>query len=322
MRYIDIGAKGGSLSLSRLSLGASQFGTSIGMQMAAEAAELYLSRGGNCFDSARIYGAWAPDGDGACDKAVGELIKRAGKRGNVIVSGKGAHPLLSEMERSRVSYADIRQDLHESLALMDTDYIDIYFLHRDDERVPVGEIIDWLNEFIGGGLIRAIGASNWSTDRIFAANEYAAKNGKQGFTVAQQRFSLTESNAKAGGDPTMVELREDDYRRYRQRDLPVMAYSSQARGYFAKLAAGADVSRMAGMFDTELNRRRFEALQKICAREGWEPAGVALAYLTQNQLPVSAIIGFSRIEQLEASMRAEAEVNLTAEDLADLQIWP
>ena len=121
--------------------------------------------GGNTFDTARIYSSEPP---------LGRWINERGIRDEVVIIDKGAHP---EGDRKRVTPADISADLAESLGRLGTDYIDLYLLHRDDPDVPVGPIIEALNEHVDAGRIRAFGASNWQHQRIGQANEYAASHG-------------------------------------------------------------------------------------------------------------------------------------------------
>ena len=108
-------------------------------------------------------------------------VRERGVRDGVVIIGKGAH---HNRDRRRVTPFDIDADIDDSLARFQFEYIDLYLLHRDDPDVPVGPIIEALNEHRDAGRIHAFGGSNWSVDRIDAANEYAAKHGLTPFVPA------------------------------------------------------------------------------------------------------------------------------------------
>ena len=124
-------------------------------QSTRAAVEAALRLGYRHVDTARIYGAWAPGGDGASEKTLGAWMESRGMREKFVVSTKGAHPDLATMHISRIAPADIAADVAASLDALRTDYIDTYWLHRDDPSVPVGEILGALNEHLAAGRIRA-----------------------------------------------------------------------------------------------------------------------------------------------------------------------
>ncbi len=125
----------------------------------------YVSIGGNTIDTAHVYCG------GESEIAIGQWMMERGNRNDIIILTKGAH---HDQYGPRVNREAITNDLFKSLERLKTDYIDLYALHRDDPTVPVSEIVDVLNEHIKAGRIKAIGGSNWTSDRIQEANEYAA----------------------------------------------------------------------------------------------------------------------------------------------------
>ena len=137
----------------------------------------------NAFDTAHVYGG------GANDKFFGRWIKARGVRDEVVVLAKGAH---HNDVRRRVTPYDIAADLHDTLARMKVEYLDLYVLHRDDTEVPVEPIVDALNQFQREGKIGAFGGSNWTTARLAAANDYAAQSGQIPFAVSSPNFSLAD----------------------------------------------------------------------------------------------------------------------------------
>ena len=93
-----------------------------------------------------------------------------------------------------ISQKEIETDLDNSLKAFDMDYVDLYYLHRDDENIPVEEIIEYLNSFVKKGKIKNIGVSNWKSERIKKANEYAKENNLVPITFSQIKYSLAKMN--------------------------------------------------------------------------------------------------------------------------------
>src|SRR6185436_11297422 len=142
-----------------------------------------FAQGGTTFDTAQVYGG------GDSERTLGRWLQERGLRDQVVIIGKGAH---HNEDRHRVTPFDITADLHDSLARLKTERIELYLLHRDDPTVPVGPIVNVLNEHLQAGKIGAFGGSNWSVERIQEANTYAAANGMVPFVASSPNFSLAE----------------------------------------------------------------------------------------------------------------------------------
>jgi len=137
----------------------------------------FFERGGNCFDTAWLYGG------GRQERLLGQWIKNRGIREKTVILGKGAHTPHCDPK-------SITSQLLESLDRLQTDYVDIYVMHRDNPEIPVGEFVDVLNEHKKAGRIRAFGGSNWTSERIDEGNAYAEKHGLTGFAAVSNNFSL------------------------------------------------------------------------------------------------------------------------------------
>jgi aryl-alcohol dehydrogenase-like predicted oxidoreductase len=148
-----------------------------------------LSTGINVFDTAADYGD--------SEASLGNWITARKNREEIVVITKGAN---TTRWRRRLTPHDIMSDFMTSLAKLQTDYVDIYFLHRDDPTAPVGPIVEQLNALHAQGKIRAYGGSNWTIKRIEQANEYAYKHALQPFTVSSPSYSLAEMIADPCGD--------------------------------------------------------------------------------------------------------------------------
>jgi len=261
----------------------------------------YLAGGGCCFDTARLYA------DGRSEENLGAWMKLRGNRQEVVISTKGCHPPVTNMRHSRLSGADILGDLDASLTALRTDYIDLYWLHRDDPALPVGPIMDTLNGAVRAGKIRALGASNWTAARIREANEYAARAGLSGFVASQIQWSLAGSDRKRCGDATLVVMNEEEYDWYRQNQFPVFAFTPMAHGYFQKKAAGQPLSeKLAGRFESAENEARLERLRQLAARKGAPIGTAALSYLLHRRLPGAVVAGARTPGQLAESIAADS----------------
>jgi aryl-alcohol dehydrogenase-like predicted oxidoreductase len=277
--------------------------------------DIYQDAGGNCLDTARVYASWLPGGDGASEVTIGKWLKTRGCRNKTILSTKGGHPSFSSMNCGRLSRKEIEGDLDESLKALGVDYIDIYWLHRDDVSRPVEDIAETMTALIKKGKIRAAGCSNWRSDRIEELNEFAAKNDMEPFAASQIQWSLAASTPEDYNDSTLVCMDEKEYNWYLEKQFPVFAFSSQAKGFFTKLAKQGleGLSQKAySRFATSENLSRFERVKKYADERGLTVSAVALGYITENRFPAFAIIGPSSSEQLEDSLTA-ADVSIPHE---------
>ena len=171
--------------------------------------------GCNTFDTAHVYGG------GDCERTMGQWVNERKLREKVVIIGKGAH---HNQDRKRVTPFDITSDIHDSLARFKFSYIDLYLLHRDDPTVPVGPIVEALNEHKRAGRIRAFGGSNWTHERIREANEYATAHGLTPFAASSPNFSLAEQVKR-----TMGRLR--DHQRPTERPQRASGMPSSASRY-------------------------------------------------------------------------------------------
>lgn len=269
--------------LSRLVLGTMVLSTA-DLDAGAALLDEYVRLGGNVIDTARVYG------DGESERALGHwLERRSALRDQLVVVTKGAHP---EGERKRVTPADIAHDLHESVERL-RGPVDLYLLHRDDPAVPVGAIVECLNEHREQGLTQAFGTSNWTTARIDEANAYAAAHGLEGFCISSQHLSLASQNeehwpdTRSATDPAIHDW-------HVRTQTPLLAWSSLARGYFV----GRDDPDVMRVYDSPANRERRRRAKAVGRRLGFSAAQIALAWVLHQPYPVYAAFGARTPEQL------------------------
>lgn len=315
---------GGKVAPSPICLGAMLFGSQLSKADSFALLDNYVRLGGNFLDSAHIYAAWLEGGVGASERTVGEWIRAHGARDSIVLATKGAHPPLDQNQSiGRCSKADLEQDLSESLQRLGLDSVDLYWLHRDEPTRPVGEIIETLAGFVQAGRIHSYGASNWSTARIQAANDYAREHNLPPFAASQPWFSL---GAVAGGTeegPAREERWDPLWQWHLSSGLPMVPYSSQANGYFGKenvawAKAGFEGEPpRAKQFDSPTNRRRLTRAMELAEEKGATANQIALAYLLSQPFPIFPIVGTSSYEHLTEAMGA-AQLRLTESELSRL----
>ena len=307
MRFTSL--PGTEFAPSVICLGTGGFGSAISQDEAFRMLDLFAELGGNFVDSARVYAAWIPGGEGASERTIGAWLKSRNMASRFIVATKGGHPNLATMKVSRLSPAEIAVDVQASLAALEIDAIDIYWLHRDDPAIPIGEIVDAVNEQVAAGRLRAIGASNWTPERIDAANAYAAAHARVGFCASQIGWSLARPNPAAKGFGGELDMDAPTLDYHRRTGFPVMAYSSQAAGFFAGKAdryrgPEAKDDGFAKRYVTAENFARLDRARDVAARHGRTANDVALAYLLSQPFPVYALTGCGNVDQVRTSCAA------------------
>lgn len=274
------------------------------MELTNALLDAYLEAGGNCLDTARVYGG------GKTEAALGKWFTSRGNRDKVLLLAKGAH---HDATGKRVNAKGIAEDIAISLDLMQTDYIDIYLLHRDDPEVPVGVIVDALNSHKEAGRIKVFGGSNWTTERIQAANAYAEANGMQGFAASSPQLSLAVPNEAMWAGCLFVTPSDSEW--HTKTQLPLMPWSSQASGFFTgrfspEDRSNADVVRV---YYSEGNWERLKRATTLAEQKGVTANQFALAWVLHQPYPVFPLIGPRTVEELASSLLA-LNVSLTDQE--------
>jgi aryl-alcohol dehydrogenase-like predicted oxidoreductase len=276
--------------------------------------------GGTAFDTARHYGH-------GNEATVGRWVRERGLQDQVVIIGKGAHP--TPAVSKRVTPEDIAADLDESLRQLGLDTIDLYLLHRDDPDVPVGPIVEALNEHRRAGKIRAFGGSNWSHTRIAEANAYAEAHGLTPFVASSPQFSLVEQidapwpGCISIGGPGNVEAQTW----YEQNQMPIFAWSSLAGGFLSGgltrdddgTLPGEAADRARRAYGTDANYERLDRARTLAAELGLTTPQIALAYALSQPLNLFTIAGSESRDEFAANATAGA-VHLSPEVLAWLDL--
>ena len=271
--------------------------------------EYYLENGGNFIDTAHLYGF----PDSRAERILGAFFRESGFRDKVFLCSKGAHPPLENMSRSRVNRSDIFSDMEKSLEYLDTDCIDLYFLHRDDEKIPAGEITEWMNELIRKGMTRAWGVSNWKTDRIRQASEYAAGRGLTGPSCNQAMWSYASVNRSRLRDQTLVPMDRSMFEYHRNTKMPLMAYTSQARGYFPLRLMGRSVSEdFKGVYDSAENDVKYERICSVSRETGISVSALSMLFFLLQPFGAFPIVTYANPKHFEETLDGLREENLDA----------
>ena len=307
-------------TVSSLILGTDYFGATVSREDSFALLDRFCFLGGSAVDTARLYASWLPGCAGASEKTIGAWMKARGNRERVFLITKGGAVDKGSPERARLSPAELRSDLEESLKALETDAVDLYFLHRDDENKPVDEIMPTLDAFVREGKVRAIGASNWRAERIREANSFALREGLTPFTASEIQWSLALSTPQAHGDESLVCMNGEEYAFYAAGEMPVFAFSSQAKGFFlrgAKSGVDSNNQKALSRFASPENLERLERVKTLAAEKGVSVAEITLGFITSHAFPAAALIGCKTLSQLEESMKA-SDARLSPEELSYL----
>lgn len=266
----------------------------------------YRATGGNCIDSAHCYAFWL-DRLGAPERIVGELVRRNNDRKNVIICTKGCHISGGEKYPRPAHYMApdlLASDITDSLERMQIDTIDLYYLHRDEPAVPVGEILDALHAEQMAGRIRHYAASNWSPERLDEAFAYCRNKGIPPFVASQVLYTLGHLTKAMPPDIKVLPAGQETW--YVRSQMPLFAYSPNANGYFN--------DRQKGSYDNATSAARLDRCRELAANLDATPSQIALAYLMNQPFPVVAITGATKLDHLNDAIGAD-KVHLTQEQL-------
>ena len=276
--------------------------------------------GGRTIDTAHGYG------DGKAERGVGAWLRRRGVRDEIVILGKGAHPYDG---RIRVTPEDITSDLTESLERLGVDVIDLYVLHRDNPDVPVGPIVEVLNEHQRAGKIRQFGGSNWTTARIGEANQYAAERGLNPFTVSSPNYSLAQQAVPPWEGCISISGAPGGSERawYIAQGMPVFPWSSLAGGFFSGRFTRDNLDTFTEYLDVlavksycfEDNFTRLDRVREVADRYGASIPQVAMAWVLDGPMNTFPIVG-SRTGDEFAANAAALDLKLAPQEVAWLDL--
>jgi aryl-alcohol dehydrogenase-like predicted oxidoreductase len=308
------------LSPSTICLGTALFGTDVDDVTSFGILDTFFEHGGTFLDTAHAYGEWVPNGIGQSERVIGRWLKERGVREQVVLATKGGQPYEATPHLSRLNHDELVSDLDHSLQCLQVDTIDLYWLHRDDPTLPVAAILETLNQQVARGKIRYFGCSNWRTNRIREALQYAAHHAIAGFVGNQLMWSFATPNPHGIEDTSLVFMDTQMLEFHRETNLAVLAYTPQARGFFSKLSTDATTlsERLRKTYDTTENRKRLQRLQSVSDELSLSIPTLLLAYLTNQPFPTFPISGNTSMQQLLENIQA-GDVVLRADTMRYLE---
>ena len=291
-----------------LSLGGNVFGWTAGKQTSFDVLDGYVAAGGDFIDTADSYSAWVPGNHGGeSETIIGEWLSRRSRRDDVVIATKvSRHP-----EFTGLAPDTVRRAARASLERLRTDRIDLYYAHFDDDAVPLEDIARVFSELVDEGLVRAIGVSNFSAERVAEWLRIAGEEGLHAPVALQPHYNLVERGIEADLLPLA-----------REAGLAVVPYSALASGFLTgKYRDGSTPEGPradgASRYLDGRGRRVLAALDAAAEAHGAEVATVALAWLRSQPGVVAPIASARVMEQLPALI-ASASLELSAEELATL----
>jgi aryl-alcohol dehydrogenase-like predicted oxidoreductase len=307
---------GTDLRVSSISLGTAALGSVVDRGSSFALLVAFVQGGGTLLDTAHVYADWHGGERSLSETTIGAWLRAAGLRDQVVIATKGGHPEMATPLTPRLAPNEIVGDLDASLMCLGVEQIDLYYLHRDDPSRPVGEIVETLDAQVRLGKIRHAACSNWQPARVQEAQDYARAHDLHPFVASQIFWSLAVANPGAF-PPDHALMDEATQAFYERAGLAVVAFTSQARGFFTRAAAGGleelkpDRRRD---FENPTNLGRLERAKELAQRLGVSVSAIVLAYLTSHPFVGIPVIGPLTQEQLRDSL-AGADLTLTPKQL-------
>jgi len=287
------------LEVAPLAFGGNVFGWTVNEADSFPLLDAFVSSGFNLIDTADIYPRWVPGNEGGeSEVIIGNWLKRSGKRQEVVVATKVGFEMGPNKQGLSKDY--IMRAADDSLRRLQTDYIDLYQSHTDDPQTPLEETLEAFTELIKQGKVRAIGASNYTAERLAEALEVSKSRGLARYESLQPLYNLYD---RAVYEDALEPLCETE-------GLGVINYYSLAAGFLTgKYRSEDDLSKSArgGTVKKYLNARGFrilDALEQVAAQYNSTPAHVSLAWLIARPSITAPIASATSLDQLNDLIEA------------------
>lgn len=307
MEKLKLGSSG--LTIPRICLGTNNFG---GGRVAQETCNKIMTKaldlGINMFDSADLYT------QGNSEKIIGQFIKE--RREDVIVTTKAGREITNDTNKTSVSRKNIIYQLNQSLSRLQTDYVDLYYVHQYDPSIPIEETMTTLDSLVREGKVRYIACSNYTAQQLEESRQICERLGLEKFIGVQNEYSLLERGMEADLLPYCS-----------GHGVGVLAYSPLGGGLLAGRyekdkppPADSRAIYRQGYWkevNTEEHFKRLERIKYVASKIGVPVSVLAVAWVLRDRRVSTAIVGASRPEQLEESTKA-IETKMTPEIIDEL----
>lgn len=324
MEYVPLGNTG--TAVSELSFGTWRFGREtdtgemeVGKERAFELLDAYADAGGIFIDTADVYG------DGRSEAWIGDWLSDR-DREQFVIASKVYWPAREDDPNGRgIGRKHLRRQVDAILDRLGTDYLDLLYCHRFDDRTPPEEFTRTLDGVVQDGRVNYLGTSTFEPNawEVARANEIADRRNREPFAVSQPRYNLVDR-----------EVETDYLDMCEAYDIELCPWSPLAGGFLTGKytrgdappsgTRGAQSDRFADRYLTEANFETLDVLRSVAEEVGASPAQVSLAWLSQHPLVCAPIVGARTVEQLEENLAA-TDIELSTdqfERLAEAKATP
>ena len=310
MNLVNLGKT--QLEIPPIAFGGNVLGWTADKEESFKLLDALLEKGFNYIDTANVYSRWADGHEGGESETVlGEWMKARGNRDKIIIATKVG----MDMGQGHIDLSPnhIQKQIDDSLKRLQTDYVDVYFSHKDDEETPVEKTIDTYKKLIDAGKIKYIGASNFSLPRLMESLDYSEKNDLPRYEVYQPEYNLMRRDKFEGAVRGFC----------MEKNISVTSYFTLAAGFLTgkyedrEDAKGADREKHVNDFFDAKGKRVIEALKEIAKAQNSSPAAVAIAWTMAQPGITAPIASASKMSQLDSFFQA-AELRLSDEQIQHL----
>ncbi len=293
------------LNVFPLCLGGNVFGWSANKEQSFEVLDAFVAAGGNFIDTADVYSEWVPGNSGGESETIlGEWMAARGNRASLVIATKVS--MLST--RPGLSASNILAACDDSLRRLQTDYIDLYYAHKDDPSVPLEETLGAFDQLIKAGKVRFIGASQHSGARLTEALAVSEANCYAKYSVLQNEYNLMERSAFEADSAGVLKA----------NGMQALPFFSLARGFLSgKYQPGVEIDsvRAGGVegYKTERGWAIVAAISKIAEDRKVSPSAVSLAWLRAQSTVAAPIASARTLEQVAEIMQV---LELSPEEFA------
>lgn len=300
MEYRNLGRAG--VKVSSLCFGTMTFGDGADEKMSADLYGLCRDKGINFFDCANVYAK------GASERILGRLIKP--HRQEVIIATKAYFRTSEDVNGRGLSRFHLTQSLEQSLKRLDTDYVDLFYLHHFDEETPIEESLSTLNDFVRQGKVLYLGLSNFAAWQVMKSISITQIQHWAPISCIQPMYNLLKRQCESEILPMA-----------QSEGLGVFPYSPLAGGWLTgkylndQASAGRFTSSKMYQkrYEQEQNQHTTQAFMDFAAKQGYHPVSLAIAWVGSHPGVTAPIIGARNVEQLMPALDA-IELALTAEE--------
>lgn len=300
--------KNTDLFIAPINFGGNVFGWTLDEKKSFDILDQFTAGGFNFIDTADTYSWWVNGKGGQSEEIIGNWMKARKNRNDLVIATKVGSE--TKEHGFDISKKHILKSVDESLTRLQTDHIDLYYTHFDDQKTPVEETLEAYDEIIKAGKVRYIAASNLSPERLKESFDVAEKNNLPKYVALQPHYNLLEREKFESQYADLV----------KEYDLSVFTYWSLAAGFLTgkyrneddlkKSARGEGVRK----YLDEKGLNVLKALDEISARLETTQASVALAWLLANPLVTAPIVSATSESQLK-TLFAAPELKVNSEDI-------